>query len=194
MLPIHGLVLAGGESSRMGTDKALLPIGDRPLLAHICDILANVCQSVTVVTPYHVPHRYHSVLQKEIRIVSDNDPGKGPLGGIAAGLSSLKAEEGFAFVMACDMPGFSRPLFDRMFEHLAPSDTDGVMCPGQYFHAFYHPRVTPIAEEALRRNELKLSRFTASLKMVYVEPTVEERECFRNLNTPEDYEAFMKSI
>jgi molybdopterin-guanine dinucleotide biosynthesis protein A len=111
---IHAIVLAGGRSSRMGTDKALLPIGGKPLLRRICDALAEHCEGVTVVLPHGEPSRYDGVLAPGTRIAIDLEAGLGPLAGLHAGLSALPAGTDWAFVMACDMPVFAPELFRRM--------------------------------------------------------------------------------
>src|ERR1051325_5807226 len=93
-----GIVLAGGKSSRMGCDKALLPWGETTLLNRTVSVVQEVSKRVIVVTDS--ANRYS--LGGGAIAVGDNYPGTGPLGGIITGLESLPA--GFHLVVAGDMP------------------------------------------------------------------------------------------
>ncbi|WP_409342991.1 molybdenum cofactor guanylyltransferase [Paenibacillus sp. MBLB4367] len=191
---IHGILLAGGRSSRMGTDKALLPVEGKPLIRHICDNLLALCADVTVVVASLQERRYADVLSADtdsrIRFAEDRYPGKGPLAGIHAGLSAIP-EAGYGFIMACDMPHVSVPLYREMVERLDGS-VGAVLCAGQPFHAFYHKRVAQTAEACLRDDRLRLQAFYAELQAVYVEP--DGSGCFENWNAPADYEAYLRKL
>ncbi|WP_052487747.1 molybdenum cofactor guanylyltransferase [Gordoniibacillus kamchatkensis] len=191
---IHGIVLAGGRSSRMGTDKALLPVNGKPLLRHIIDTIAPYCDGVTVVVPYGEPGRYRDLLPDGIGVTTDRTPGQGPLAGIHTGLLALPPGCEYGFLMACDMPAFSAELFGRMTLALAsggnvPGAPEAVLCPGQPFHALYRRSAAAVAERLLVEQRRKLSAFTDALRAVYVDPPRDD--CFLNLNTPDDYAVFM---
>jgi molybdopterin-guanine dinucleotide biosynthesis protein A len=187
---IHGIVLAGGRSSRMGTDKALLPVNGKPLLRHIVDTLALHCSGVTVVAPYGEPGRYRGLLPETVRFAHDHAPDQGPLAGIRAGLLALPDGCEYGFVMACDMPIFSADLFERMTRELGRESggPEAVLCAGQPFHALYRRSAAAAADNLLAQQRRKLSDFTAALQAVYVAPP--ESNCFLNLNTPADYAVF----
>jgi molybdopterin-guanine dinucleotide biosynthesis protein A len=184
---IHGIILAGGKSSRMGTDKAVLPIAGKPLIRHIADNLAEVCTTLTLVVSNVSNNPYYTHFGNTIRYAEDTYPGSGPLAGIHAGLVSIPS--GFGFVMACDMPYFSMDLFQTMLESLH-EDVDAILCKKQPFHALYHTRIAAKAETCLRQNQLKLNAFIESLHTVYV-PTMDEK-CFVNLNSPAEYEDYLR--
>ncbi|MGH2414170.1 MAG: molybdenum cofactor guanylyltransferase, partial [Microcystaceae cyanobacterium] len=105
---ITAIVLAGGQSSRMGQDKALLTIGNQPLLRQIC-LLAQECTSqVYVVTPW--PERYHSILPDDCRVIQEIlSPGAtqphGPLIGFAQGLTQIQTD--WVLLLACDLPNLT---------------------------------------------------------------------------------------
>ena len=191
---MHGIVLAGGQSSRMGTDKALLPVAGKPLIRHICENLLSLCADVTVIVANLQERRYAEAFSADtgnrIRFAADSYPGKGPLAGIHAGLSVLP-EDSYGFVMACDMPYVSEPLFRTMAERLDGS-VDAVLCEGQPFHAFYHKRVAQAAKACLRDERLRLQSFYAALNAAYIQP--DGSGCFENWNTPEDYEAYLHKL
>ena len=89
-------ILAGGQSSRMGRDKALLPFNNQPLIAHIAQILAPIFPEIIVVTA-----NPNIARAAELPAISDRFAGRGPLGGIHAALLHWRAP---TFVVACDMP------------------------------------------------------------------------------------------
>ncbi|MFC0211755.1 molybdenum cofactor guanylyltransferase [Paenibacillus chartarius] len=197
--PIHGIVLAGGRSSRMGTDKALLPIGGVPLLQRVVSGMALLCRGVTVIVPASEPDRYAALpLGPEVAFAADRYPDKGPLAGIHAGLLAMPAECDYALVMACDMPVLSEPLLRRMTAALADSPPpEAVLCRGQPMHALYHRRAAGAAERLLAADRLRLSGLAEALRTRYVEPpggAEAEAELFLNLNTPEELQAYLRKF
>ncbi len=106
---LTAIVLAGGKSSRMGRDKALIPIEGVPLLQRVCRIAAAVTDKVYIVTPW--PERYqHLILPNcqfipEIPFSSSSSPSpqnQGPLVGFAQGLAQVQTE--WVLLLACDLP------------------------------------------------------------------------------------------
>ncbi|HEY9800693.1 MAG TPA: molybdenum cofactor guanylyltransferase [Leptolyngbyaceae cyanobacterium] len=102
---LGAIVLAGGQSSRMGQDKALISVNGVPLLQFVCNIAASCANKVYIVTPW--PERYqHLVLPRceFIREVPSNPDATthGPLVGFAQGLAEVKSE--WVLLLACDLP------------------------------------------------------------------------------------------
>src|SRR5262245_20962580 len=94
-----GYVLAGGRSSRMGSDKALLPFGGGTLLEHVAQVVHQAVGNVTVIGPQS---RYGRL---GLQVIEDVHPNAGPLGGIQTALRHSPAE--WSLVVACDMPGLT---------------------------------------------------------------------------------------
>ncbi len=183
---IAGVVLAGGESRRMGTDKASLPFGDRTLLQRVVQRLGACCDPVFVVTGD--PHRY-AVLGA--RAVVDRWPGLGPLAGLEAGLRA--APTAYAAVVACDLP-FLRPDLLRGLAREAEgwdaavpaTDRPHPLC------AVYHRRAAELAELLLGSGGGSLRDLLARLHVRYVPEDVlrgwdPDLASLFNVNTPEDY-------
>ena len=116
-LPISGIVLAGGRSSRMGRDKALLTIEGVPLLQIVCDVAIAICDPVYVVTPW--TERYQHLVSpcqmiRELPLPFEEggtgleDKGdnyelqNGPLVGFAQGLAHVQTD--WVLLLACDLP------------------------------------------------------------------------------------------
>jgi molybdopterin-guanine dinucleotide biosynthesis protein A len=182
---VYGILLAGGKSSRMGTNKALLPVQGIPLIERIVKTMRFYCREIIVVTDDVSTFPFLS----NVKFVSDIYPGKGPLAGIHAGLSAIP-EGSYGFIMACDMPVISDSLFKQMLKQIP--GPDAVICPGQPFHAFYHQRMTSIVEKYIQENHLRMDSFLDRIQTLTIDPV--ETYCFINLNTPEEYERYLRSL
>lgn len=98
---LAGLILAGGKSSRMGQDKALIPWDGVPLLQRVTKVAAECCQEVYILTPW--PERYQAILSAEnYQFIVESNPGQGPLVALAQALAEIPTE--WVLVLACDMP------------------------------------------------------------------------------------------
>src|SRR2546423_1905906 len=106
-----GIVLAGGRSSRMLRDKALLPWGEITLLQHVVDVVTEAVGSALVIAD-----RADRYVVAGAQVAPDRFPGAGPLGGIVTGLMTLP--DGYHIVVACDMP-FLRVELLRLLMRLA---------------------------------------------------------------------------
>jgi molybdopterin-guanine dinucleotide biosynthesis protein A len=185
-VPLTGIVLAGGRSTRMGRDKATLPWGETDLLNTVLAALAPVCGRLVVVS--NVPR---TIAMAGVTVVADQYPGCGPLGGIHAGL--LAAGEGYSFVAACDMPYVRSDAAAYMAAAAEGYDAAVPYVDGHYspLHAVYHYRCLPAVAALLREGRYRivdfypqvrvrrvgadeLARFDAGLSMLH------------GLNRPED--------
>ena len=109
MEPLDGIVLAGGQSRRLGADKALLNLGGAPLLQTVVQRVSEVCPRVIVAVDR--PGRYRR-LRLPARFVADASPGLGPLAGLQSGLRACSTE--YALVVACDLPFLNVELLRYM--------------------------------------------------------------------------------
>ncbi|MEG3976844.1 molybdenum cofactor guanylyltransferase [Microcoleus sp. herbarium8] len=94
------IVLAGGQSSRMGTDKALLEIEGKSLLQRALEVAASVTPQVYVLTAW--PDRYRSTLTEQSQFLLEYNPGSGPLVALTQGLTEIPAD--WILLLACDLP------------------------------------------------------------------------------------------
>jgi molybdenum cofactor guanylyltransferase len=112
MTPLAGLVLCGGRSSRMGTDKALVLFDGVPLLTRVAGRLAEVADPVLLASG--TPGRFGSLGPLPYREVPDEGPGSGPLAGLVAGLAA--SPHGLTAVVAVDLPFVAPALFRLLSE------------------------------------------------------------------------------
>lgn len=184
---ISGVILAGGKSARMGTDKALLKVGPYSIIEIIAGVFKTLVDEILVVTDR--PEKFARYGDKAIK---DILPGHGPLGGIHAGL--VQAAHPRVLVAACDMPFISAPLARFMIE--LPGDYD-VVVPryrgyAEPLCAIYGKGCIEVIEQRLSRGQNKITGFYEQVRVRYVEeeemlpvePHLER--VFLNLNTPGD--------
>lgn len=183
---VTGVVLAGGLGTRLGRDKTMLTLGDRPVIERVVTALSEVCAKVVVVS------RTKTSEFLGLPVVTDIYPGCGPLGGIHAALSY--AETPLVFVSACDMPFFAAGLVRLarsvwQGEDAVIPSVDGRIEPLQ---GLYHRRLATKAQEALAAGQLGVGRFLSQLDIRWLSPdevaTVGDPALlFFNINTVADY-------
>jgi molybdopterin-guanine dinucleotide biosynthesis protein A len=124
---LSAIILAGGQSVRMGQDKALLEVKGVPLLQSICQIALQCTPWVYVVTPW--PERYRAILPKTCRIIHeivppDSRESLGPLVGFSQGLAKVETE--WVLLLACDLPCLSAALLQSWITDLTQVSRDAI--------------------------------------------------------------------
>jgi molybdopterin-guanine dinucleotide biosynthesis protein A len=194
---IAGFVLAGGTSSRMGRDKALLEIGGVTMAGRAAALVKRVAGNVAVVG--HA-ERFREL---ELRAIADDWPGAGPLGGIATALRASEAQ--WNLIVACDMPYLTREWLAFLVERAtcAGDASDAVMAMSERgaepLCAMYHKRCESAIWLALDRGTRKVTEGLHGLRVEYIEPGEwkgfdSEGLLFKNMNRAEDYEAAKRWI
>ncbi|WP_448570452.1 molybdenum cofactor guanylyltransferase [Trichothermofontia sp.] len=119
------IVLAGGDSTRMGRDKALIEIGGKPLLRRVCEVASQCCAVVYVVSPRSA--QYQPLLPPRCQTVQEAiapgaDP-PGPLVGFAQGLAQVQQD--WVLLLACDLPHLQASVLQSWIAQLptVPPDT-----------------------------------------------------------------------
>ena len=115
MKSVSAIILAGGQSRRMGCDKALIAFEGKPIIVHVIDTLRELSDDVLVVS-----NRSEVYASFGARVVPDADPPSGPLGGISVGLAA--AQHDLAIVVACDMPFLNTQLLRSLVERAVNVD------------------------------------------------------------------------
>ena len=187
------VLLAGGKSSRMGRNKALLPIGGTLNISRIADELQKATNEVLIIT--NSPEDYRFL---QLPLIPDIHEGLGPMAGLQAGMSSSQTD--LHFLTACDMPfiqaetakeilGFYIPEIDAVIPEI-----NGRLQP---LFAVYHKRCLPVLSDCLLKKELKMTRFLEKIRVKVIKETDfksyhqdPERfsHLFFNMNTMEDYQ------
>jgi molybdopterin-guanine dinucleotide biosynthesis protein A len=179
--------MAGGRSSRLGRDKALLEVAGETLLARAVRTLAQVCDEVLV-----VGQAERTALVPGVRVVPDERPGIGPLGGIATGLRAMTGDRLLA--VATDMPLLSLPLLRHLLDLSPGFDVTIPRVEGrtQQLHAVYARTCLPVIDAQLARDDFKIDRFFDQVHLRIVDEDEVRRldpnlRSFRNINTEQDW-------
>jgi molybdopterin-guanine dinucleotide biosynthesis protein A len=186
---VAGFVLAGGNSSRMGKNKALLAIGGVPLVARATQLVESAAGTSTVIGN---PEVYESL---GLRAVSDDWPGMGPLGGIATALGASTVP--WNLVVACDLPYLTEAWLNYVVARALASQADAVVPMSsrgaEPLCAMYHKRCEPTIRAELDRGERKVTEGLRELLVETIAPLEwkafdSDGLLFKNMNSPEDYE------
>jgi molybdopterin-guanine dinucleotide biosynthesis protein A len=186
VLPATLVVLAGGDSRRMGRPKALLPVGGTTLIEWLTARLAPGFAHLVVAA--REAERLPPSLRP--RLVTDLHPGAGPLAGVEAGLAASPHD--VVVVVACDMPAVTAGLLRRLAE-AAGEGVDAAVprVAGRAeptCAAYRRSAAGPIAE-ALAAGRLRATDALAGLRVRWLDG--EDPALFANLNTPDDYRRFL---
>jgi molybdopterin-guanine dinucleotide biosynthesis protein A len=130
MLRVGGVVLCGGQSSRMGRPKAWLPVGGETMLGRVVRLLGGVVSPIVVVA---APGQDVPPLPPDVEVVRDPEQGHGPLQGLAVGLAALRGRADAAYASSCDVP-LLRPAFVRRMVELLGDHAVCVPDVGGYRH------------------------------------------------------------
>ncbi|MGA2726898.1 MAG: molybdenum cofactor guanylyltransferase [Terracidiphilus sp.] len=161
VVDVDGFVLAGGQSNRMGSDKALIKLNDQHLVVHALNILRGAGLAATIAGARSALSAYAPVL---------DDAGLGPLGGVCAALASTSAE--YAVLLPIDMPLLPSSLISVLVEY-ARSTHSAVTVPSvngfaQTFPCVLKSAVLPALESEFKAgNDGCFSAFRAAAVHLY---------------------------
>jgi molybdopterin-guanine dinucleotide biosynthesis protein A len=186
-----GVILSGGKSTRMGTNKALLQVGGERLIDRTIRTFRDIFRETILVT--NSPLDY---IDQDCTIATDIIKGKGALGGIYTGLFYASCDH--AFVAACDMPFLSKSFIEYMIENcgnhdiVVPEPSDGP----QPLHAIYSKRCLPAIKRLIDQDQLKITGFYKGLKTRMIPDNVINRfdsggKLFFNVNSQKDLEQIL---
>ncbi len=198
---ITGIILAGGQSSRMGTNKALLKIGDRTVIEIMARLMESLFESVIIST--NTLNEYSFL---NCPLVEDKYKNAGPLGGIHASLLQSATERNF--VISCDLPLMSKEMIEYFVEYRTEKDILISRAAGylQPLVGIYERKILTTIEEMLRSSifannkNVKHNSLHALFEKVETEiidptslPFYSDR-LFFNLNNMNDYEEINRII
>jgi molybdenum cofactor guanylyltransferase len=187
--PVAAFILAGGASSRMGRDKALLEIAGVPMIVRMARLVQSVAGS-----PVAVGFR-QSYGRLGVRAIPDDWPGAGPLGAIATALRASESE--WNLVVACDLPYLTKPWLAFLVERARTSYKDAILPRSQAgaepLCAMYKKSCEPPIWLALDRGVRKVTEGLAHAPIEWIEPSEWKAFdsgglLFKNMNTAADYE------
>jgi len=178
------IVLAGGHSRRMGTDKSMLPVDGRPMIEQVCRQLRGTFAKVLISADDVEKFSFLG-----LDVVPDRVPDQGPLMAIASALDATDSE--LNLIVSCDVPEIRLPVVRRMLaeadgvDAVIPLTDDGKEQP---LFAVYRRSALRYIEEALESGGRRLSHMYGFCKVRFL--GLDGTNWFANLNTMDDYEQF----
>jgi molybdenum cofactor guanylyltransferase len=186
-MQVTGVILAGGQSRRMGRDKAFLPFGKGLLIERVIEVAQQVTDGMILIT--NTPKQYQHF---GLPMFSDVIPQAGSLGGIYTGLVSAKTP--YSLCLACDMPFVKRDFLRLLCDTAAEAD---VVIPRndedfQPLCAVYSQVCREPIRQKIEASRLKITGFFDQVRVRIIEGELLARYdphdiMFFNANTPEEY-------
>jgi molybdopterin-guanine dinucleotide biosynthesis protein A len=181
---ISGFILAGGKSSRMGTDKAFLKINETPMLIHVKNLIEPYCNSLAI-SGYKPEY-----LSFNITMIPDQHAGCGPISGLYSCLKQSTSD--WNLFVSVDTPFINSELLEFLL--LNPGDCDCVIPKHtggiEPSIGLYNRRILPVLDDAIKNGEYKLHELLSKLKTCYLDCNSLIKKyprLFLNINKPEDY-------
>lgn len=178
-MKMTGIILAGGKSSRMGSDKGFVMYGGKPLIQYAIDLLKNNTDEIIIIANDKKYEQFgYPVFKDEIKDI-------GPMGGIYTGL--LHCSTSYAFVLSCDMPFMSEVVVHHLIALKQQAS-----CVVPVFKGFsepmcgvYHCSLQTQLKEKIDKNELIMQRFIKQADALLVEASTiagYDEKWFANMN------------
>jgi molybdopterin-guanine dinucleotide biosynthesis protein A len=187
-MSVAGYVLAGGNSTRMGTDKALLQIDGMVLAQRAAALVQRAAGNATLVGD---PEKYSRL---GFAVIPDRRPGNGPLGGMEAALMYTASE--WNLIVACDMASLRSDFLESLCAAAeALSDEADCLVPvspdqrQQPLSALYRRRCVTAFSQALDAGIRKVTGVIATLNMRLWQTS--DALVFQNINTPEEWNRYV---
>jgi molybdopterin-guanine dinucleotide biosynthesis protein A len=188
---LTAIVLAGGKSSRMGQDKALIPIQGVPLLQRVCSIAKACADIVYIVSPW--AERYQNLLLPGCQFIrevplSGESLAHGPLVGFAQGLAQVQTE--WVLLLACDLPRLRVEVLQNWVTRIDSVGDDAIAALADHpkgwepLCGFYRRRCLPQLLEFINQGGRSFQQWLRQYP-VEILPLAESEMLF-NCNTPED--------
>lgn len=192
---IGAIVLAAGRSERMGTQKLLLPLGEKPLIACVVDeLLRSPLHRIVVVVGRDAELVQSALAERAVTFASNCDPGGDMLSSVRCGIRALPAACEAVLVVLGDQPGITSHLVTKLISTYRQS-TGSIIVPAQGGRRG-HPLLFPArySDEVLSRHDgVGLRGLLAAHPEKILEVAVSCATELEDLDTIEDYQSRLRS-
>ena len=192
----NALILAGGNSSRMGQDKALLIWNNTPFLQKIYHLAEQCCNSVYILTPW--PERYRDIIPDEGRFLLESSHQEGSLFAFYQGLQQIEVQldtmTDWILLLACDLPLLEVEILQNWCKKLPHLSSNFLACVpknGDRWEplcSFYRLNTLPHLQDFIDRGERSFQKFLKTIPVREIILSDREKQMLWNCNTPEDLE------
>ena len=188
---ISGIVLAGGKSSRMGEDKGLMQLSEKPMVAHVIDQLRPCVEEVLLIA------NRPQYEQFGCRVLPDLVKAVGPMGGIYTGLKDSPTH--YSFFVSCDMPFITSAAVNYLIEQAAGAQITVATMHGQLQPLFglYNKTCIPMLEQSIKEGRCKLQQLIleAEHQLVPMDSLAAQHNLlFENINTPQEFSLALTNL
>ncbi len=186
--PTTAIILAGGENTRMGREKACLMVHGKTLLQRHCQMFAEHFDEIVISCREPM-----SCSSSRVKMVVDKEKGKGPLMGIFAGLKA--SANRLNFIIACDIPDVDLSVLRRLFSESADCD---IVVPSfkkdriEPLFAIYRKDVALLAQDLVGQGILRVSELFDRCKTKNLR--FHKNDWYFNLNTPGEYGRYLNYL
>jgi molybdopterin-guanine dinucleotide biosynthesis protein A len=183
-MKLTAIILAGGKSSRMGTDKALLKLGDKNMLETVIKNCKPVCNSI-IISSNHINHSSFGY-----PVVQDEISNCGPIGGIYTCLKQSATD--WNFIISVDTPFVTGEFIRFIAGEAENCDVAVPVHSGSQepLIAVYSKKILPVIEHQIERRQFRIHELIklAKCKLINTDSWVKNMPLlFKNLNRPEDF-------
>lgn len=176
---ITGIILSGGKSSRMGSDKALLSYNGKKLIEYSIDLLKSLCDNVIISA--NNAH-YHAF---KLPVVPDNYSDIGPLSGLESCIRFSNTR--INLVIPCDTPFLNAEFLNNIlnnienYDAVVPISKDGKVEP---LTGYYSKEVLPVIVQQIEKGDYKIQNLLKNIHTKYL--LIANNTLIHNINTPND--------
>lgn len=191
---LTAVILAGGISSRMGQDKALLNINGISLLQRTYTVASDCAFVVYVVTPWI--EKYTSILPSSCQMIQENTPTQGPLVAFSIALTQVKTE--WILLLACDLPLLTSDVVQQWANSLPSVSDDAIAYLFQQDNlwqplcGFYRHSCLASLQNFIKLNGRSFQGWLSQSNVQQL--TVSDPNVLLNCNTPEDFNFISKQL
>jgi len=179
------IILAGGKSSRMGTDKGLIKVNNKCLIEYVIDACLPLSDNILIISNQKEYQQFNFPVHADL--IKD----KGPLGGIYTGLSHSEYDHNV--ILSCDTPMVKTSTLKRLLDALRPEINAVVPTYEDKVHPLmggYHKNILPTVGRQIVANQLKLMDLLNLIKTEFMASSAFEKSEFLNLNQRLDVDGF----
>lgn len=186
---ITGIILAGGKSSRMGTDKAMLKLNDKSFMQHVIEALKPLVNDIIIVSDNPEHDKLHLVR------VTDIIKNEGPLVGLYSGVSHSNTT--YNLVVSCDVPFITTEVLNQLITN-HEKEFDVVQLESQNksmpLTALYNNQCTTQIKDLLDSGERRVRAAVSQLKVKTIKLNDHSSNAVTNINTKEQFKQITNAI
>ncbi|MDJ0554723.1 MAG: molybdenum cofactor guanylyltransferase [Microcoleaceae cyanobacterium MO_207.B10] len=181
------LILAGGKSSRMGEDKALIMWQGIPMLKRVYQVAAKCTEKVYIITPW--PEKYQSILPTECQWLTELNS-QGPLIGFAQGLAQINSD--WILLLGCDLPQLKSDIIQNwkiQLNQISPENLALIPKQSQGWEplcGFYRQQIKVELQKYIDQGNRSFQNLLNQIRVQPLSINIQESEMLLNCNTPSD--------